>query len=473
VLVDDAGGGFPLAGPLRLRRSSAGFAIAGRRVGVIVVASVTSIPPSDGWTINSVIDTQAIRTLFQPVVHLDSGSVVGFEALSRGPAGSSLESPVSLLDAARKAGRLGELDWLCRVHAMRAASASGLHADLSWFINVEPDGLAIACPGHLRDSLANASAGLRVVLEVVERHEEGHVSNLLRATDRARADSWGVALDDVGTDDASLALLLLLQPDVIKLDLSLVRGAAHRAVAQVTAAVRSYAERTGAVILAEGIETEEHERLALVFGATYGQGYRYGAPQPLPAVVSPPRHVVPLRQRPQPVGGLTAFDVVSAKISPQRAVKKDLLHIAQHLEEMALTEGDPCVLLAGFQDASAFAPEKRWRYMDLAARNALTVVLADQLTRYVDHRLYIGPLPAGSPVAKEWTVIVMGPHQTAAFIARDCGVGQGSDRQFDFVYTHDWALVSAAGRAFLQELEAGSLLLGDGEPQVGSRPRTG
>jgi EAL domain-containing protein (putative c-di-GMP-specific phosphodiesterase class I) len=438
-----------------------------------VTGSFTPSPAADGWTIDSVIDSHAIRTLFQPVVHLASGTVVGFEALSRGPAGSSLESPVSLLDAARKAGRLGELDWLCRVHAMQAASASELPADLSWFINVEPAGLAIACPDHLLESLAEARAGLRVVLEVVERHEEGHVSNLLRATDRARADSWGVALDDVGTDDASLALLLLLQPDVVKLDMSLVRGAAHKAVAQVTAAVRSYAERTGAVILAEGIETEEHERLAFVFGATYGQGYRYGAPQPLPALVSPPSHVVPLKQRPQAVSGRTAFDVVSAEIRPQRAVKKDLLHISQHLEEMALTEDDPCVLLAGFQDASAFAPEKRWRYMDLAARNALTVVLADQLTRYVDHRLYIGPLSPGSPVAHEWTVIVMSPHRTAAFVARDCGVGQGSERQFDFVYTHDWALVSAAGRAFLQELEAGSLILDGGEPQPGSLPRTG
>jgi hypothetical protein len=270
-----------------------------------------------------------------------------------------------------------------------------------------------------------------------------------------------------------LALLLLLQPDVVKLDMSIVRGAAHRAVAQVTGAVRSYAERTGAVILAEGIETEEHERLALVFGATYGQGYRYGAPQALPAAVSPPRHVVPLKQRPQAVSGMTAFDVVSATIRPERALKKDLLHIPQHLEEMALTEDDPCVLLAGFQEASAFAPERRWRYMDLASRNALTVVLADQLTRYVDHRLYIGPLAAGSPVAHEWTVIVMGPHQTAAFIARDRGVGEGSGRQFDFVYTHDWALVSAAGRAFLQELDGWSSDPDEDESQAGPHPRTG
>jgi EAL domain-containing protein (putative c-di-GMP-specific phosphodiesterase class I) len=214
------------------------------------------------WTIDAVIDARAIRTLFQPVVHLASRTVVGFEALSRGPVGTALESPAVLLEAARQAGRLGELDWLCRVHALQAASASNSDPSLSWFVNVEPAGLAIPCPDHLLPSLAEASTGLRVVLEVVERDEQGHVTNLLRATDTARADSWGVALDHVGTEDASLALLLLLQPDVVKLDMSVVHGTDHRAVAQVTGAVRAYAERTGAVILAEGIETAEHEDLA-------------------------------------------------------------------------------------------------------------------------------------------------------------------------------------------------------------------
>ena len=77
-----------------------------------------------------------------------------------------------------------------------------------------------------------------------------------------------VALDDVGAEEGSLALLPFLRPDVVKLDMSLVRGVPRDAAATITAAVRAYAERTGAVILAEGIETQEQERLARVFGAT-------------------------------------------------------------------------------------------------------------------------------------------------------------------------------------------------------------
>ncbi|MDQ1692249.1 MAG: hypothetical protein QOD87_2357, partial [Pseudonocardiales bacterium] len=269
-----------------------------------------------GWNIDAVIDDRAVRTLFQPIVHLGTGSVVGYEALSRGPAGSALESPAALLGAAREVGRLGELDWLCRVHAMQAAAASRLHPSLSWFINVEPAGLDIACPEHLLAGLSQARSDLRVVLEVVERDVEGYVTHLLHAADQARQDAWGIALDDVGAEQGSLALLPFLQPDVVKLDMSLVHELPDNTAAATTAAVRAYAERRGAAILAEGIETEQQERLARVLGATYGQGFRYGRPGLLPESVPAPINVIPLRQRPEPLSGATPFEIGSAASTP-------------------------------------------------------------------------------------------------------------------------------------------------------------
>jgi hypothetical protein len=100
--------------------------------------------------IHAIIDDCTIRTVFQPIVHLPSTSVVAYEALSRGPAGSPLESPLALIGAAHDVGRLGELDWLCRTQAVRLADQSGLPADVSWFINVEAAGLDTECPPHLR-----------------------------------------------------------------------------------------------------------------------------------------------------------------------------------------------------------------------------------------------------------------------------------------------------------------------------------
>jgi EAL domain-containing protein (putative c-di-GMP-specific phosphodiesterase class I) len=228
--------------------------------------SIRCAPRTDmsSWSIDAVIDKRAVETLFQPVVYLATGNVVGFEALSRGPAGSALESPMALLTAAEHVGRLGELDWLCRTNAMKAATEANLHPSVSWLINVEPAGLAIECPEYLLPTVAKARSDLRIILEVVERDVKGYVIELLLATDQARRDSWGVALDDVGAEEGSLALLPVLRPDVVKLDMSLVQAVPKGEAAAITAAVRAYAESTGAVILAEGIETEEHEKLARV-----------------------------------------------------------------------------------------------------------------------------------------------------------------------------------------------------------------
>lgn len=402
------------------------------------------------WSIDAVIRERAVRTVFQPVVHLASRTVAGFEALTRGPVGSEVESPLALLDAARHAGRLGELDWLCRTQAMQAAADAGLPETLSWLVNVEPAGLSMECPAPLLPALARARVELRVILEVVERDLQGNVLELIQATDQARRDSWGVALDDVGAEEGSLALLPVLHPDVVKLDMALVKSVPDSQASVITAAVRAYAERTGSVILAEGIETEKQERLARVFGATYGQGYFYGRPGPLPASVSPPSHPIPIRQHPPALDGRTPFEVLSASIAPQREQKEHLVHIGAHLEAQAAMGRHASVLLAGFQDKSSFTPARRARYQQLSHLNALTMVVAQDLPRHDEPAYHIGPLPKGSRLGEEWVVIVLNPHYAAAFVARDCGdTGPDGQRRLDFIYTHDRATVISAARSFI------------------------
>ena len=413
----------------------------------------TSVEVEDGPEIDAIIDEGRVRTLFQPVVHLESGAVVGFEALSRGPAGSAWESPLALIDAARQAGRLGELDWLCRVSAMKAAAEARLHPSLSWLINVEPSGLAIECPSRLLPGLSRARGQLRVILEVVERDVHSYAYELIDATDQARRDAWGVALDDVGAEESSLALLPLLRPDVVKLDMTLVRQNPKAEAASITAAVRAYAELTGAVILAEGIETEEHEQLARVFGATYGQGYRYGRPGPLPSAVPAPLQAIPLRQRLEPLDGQTPFEVLSSKYPSARACKEHLKHISYHLEAQTTAAGAASVLLAGFQEREYFSAAARRRYDELSTSNTLTVVLAEGLDIFQMPRYHVGPLSAGSRLKGEWIVIVLRPHFAAAFVARDCGdTGPDGSRRFDYIYTHDRDAVVSAARSYIQEL---------------------
>jgi EAL domain-containing protein (putative c-di-GMP-specific phosphodiesterase class I) len=84
-------------------------------------------------------------------------------------------------------------------------------------------------------------------------------------------------------DPASLALLPLLAPDLIKLDMALIRERPGQHAARVMSAVAAHAERTGAVVLAEGVETEQHRVTARALGATYGQGAA-GADEHLPGI---------------------------------------------------------------------------------------------------------------------------------------------------------------------------------------------
>jgi diguanylate cyclase (GGDEF)-like protein len=407
----------------------------------------------DRWSIDAVIDALAIRTVFQPVVHLASHSWVGFEALTRGPPGSSLEAPLSLLDAARQAGRLGELDWLCRIHAMEAAAAARMPDTVSWLFNVELAGLAIDCPARFRSALIRARSELRVILEIVQRDVDGNVLDLIRATDGARHDAWGIALDDVGAEEESLALLPLLRPDMVKLDMTLVGVAPHAEAMAITAAVRSYAELHGAVILAEGIETEQHEQQARVFGATYGQGYFYGRPGPLPSSVLTPTFPIPIRQHPSPLDGQTPFELLSAEIEPQRAQKQQLVHISTHLETQSKEDGQASVLLAGFQKKEFFTGAARERYRQLAKSNALTVVVAEGVHRIDEPAYHVGPIPSDSRLGAEWMVIVVNPNRAAAFVAHDCGdTGPDEQRRFDFIYTHDRGAVIDAARCFIHDL---------------------
>ena len=402
---------------------------------------------ADPWTIDAVIDNCAVRSVFQPIVHLSTGAVAGFEALSRGPKGSHLESPMAMIDAARSAGRLGELDWSCRVQALQTASGH-MHPSLSLFVNAEPAGLAIGCPDHLAIPHQLALRGLRVVLEVVERDLDATVVDLLRATDDVRKSGWGVAIDDVGADVSSLALLPLLRPDVVKLDMTLVQALPANGVAAITAAVNAYTERTGAVIVAEGIETKEHERLAQVFGATYGQGYRYGRPGPLPTSVPATSNIIPLRQV-SPLTAETPFEVLAATGELRQARKALLIHISRHLEAQC-RRGEPSVLLSSFQNTRHFGTRTRHRYEEIASLNALTLVLAQGLEARESDRYHLRPLASNSPLCREWVVIIINPHYAAAFVARDCGdSGADEKRRYEYLYVHDRPSVVVSARAFL------------------------
>ncbi len=88
--------------------------------------------------LDQILGDQAVRSVYQAIVDLETGSIVAVEALARGPEGSDLERPDLLFAEARRTGRLVDLDMACRRAALRGALEGGLTEDRTLFINVEP-----------------------------------------------------------------------------------------------------------------------------------------------------------------------------------------------------------------------------------------------------------------------------------------------------------------------------------------------
>jgi EAL domain-containing protein (putative c-di-GMP-specific phosphodiesterase class I) len=409
-------------------------------------------------TVGDVIDARAVTTVFQPLVRLDSAEVVGFEALSRGPAGTPWEAPMALFAAARDAGRLAELDWICRASAYRTAIEGELPDGVSLFVNAEPSALSVPCPPDLAGTILAAQLRLRVVTEMTERSIAHDPAALLAAAAACRGSGWGVALDDVGADPASLALMPFIHPDVVKLDLHLVQHPEDGRTASVVNAVIAYAERTGAAVLAEGIETPGHLAAARSMGATLGQGWRFGHPGPLPSAknLRRPHRTVPFVAAPStsapPSGGSarTPYEIVSARRPTTECTKRLLLPTSHYLEAKATDRAEPPILLACFQEGRHFTRATARRFARYAETAAMVAAIATDLPSNPVPGVRGAALTSDDPLCGEWNVIVVGPHFAGALVARDLGDdGDDAGRRFAYALTYDRELVLEAARALL------------------------
>ncbi len=394
-----------------------------------------------------------VRSVFQPIVELDTGDVVAYEALARGPVGP-LERPDRLFAAARAEGLLAQLDEACRAAAFRGAVASGLLAPLTLFVNVEPEVLDSAPLDELLAIAEGAPGDLRVVVEITERALAARPAELLRTVARVRELGWGVALDDVGADAMSLAFMPLLQPDVVKLDLRLVQERPGAAVAEIMHAVNAYAQASGATVLAEGIEDERHLTMARALGAHLGQGWLFGRPGPAPV---PGLRAGELRLLEAPAVGRFAESSPFALLPPgtplRRSPKSLLIELSKQLEREALRIGSTCVVAATFQEARHFTPAATGRYRDLVERTGFVCALGEGLPAEPLPGLRGAALSPHDPVRGEWDVVVLGPHFAVALLARDLGDdGPDPRRTFEYALTYDRRTVVAAAHSLLSRV---------------------
>lgn len=398
-----------------------------------------------------------IRSIYQPIVRLADRRVIAYEALARGPAGSPLELPDALFATARREGLETTLDWECWRAALRGGLAGGIGPERALFVNVEPSSAASWVPEIGDPLLEEAFERFPLVVELTERALPNHTTDLIPLAEDLRRRGARIALDDVGTDPRSLALMPFLRPDVIKLDLGLLHNSPSREIAEVVHAVNAEAERTGALILAEGIETENHLRRALALGASYGQGWLFGRPgelaedrRPGAPIFPLPRHTATMLPRER-----TPFEIVADARPLRRADKRLLLELSLSIERQTTNQGSAAVVISTFQEASHFSPTTARRYEKLAEKAALVAAVGVGMGAEPAPGVRGLHLEADEALRGEWNVIVLGPHFGAAFVARDLGDdGPDQDRRYDFAMTHDRELVTEVARSMMRRLAA-------------------
>jgi len=369
-------------------------------------------------------DAASIEPVFQPIFDLRDGSIVGYEALARGRGDNGLSSPDSLFAAAREQGRVGELDRACREAALAGALEGGLGAPFSLFVNADAGALEDDIPGMPR-------AGFTMIMEVTERALTERPEPLLRALTELRRRGWGVALDDVGADSRSLALMPVLYPDVIKLDLRLLRDRTPEDVARIVTAVGAEAEQRLATVLAEGIDSEEQLALARAAGATLGQGYLLGEPAPLPAELPAPGRGLRLTSS----GGVPDNAVPYQRVTNWRRPARGPLELAERaaamLTSQAATMSETGLLLASMPYDEPLPDDQLARYVALSEAIGFVGVLGGGAAAAAG-AIRGGPISASDLLRGTWTEVVLGPGFGACFVAR-----QEEDGSWDFATSYD------------------------------------
>jgi EAL domain-containing protein (putative c-di-GMP-specific phosphodiesterase class I)/AmiR/NasT family two-component response regulator len=227
----------------------------------------------------SVLRSRAITPVYQPVVDVQTLRTVGYEGLSRFP-GTGYGGPDRWFGDAFEVGLGVELEWLAASKVLSFLDGdSARDSEPFLAVNMSPASVL-----HLlRHQLCEPGLYPKIVIELTEHVPVEDYAAVHGALADMRARGSRLAADDLGSGYAGFRHLIRLQPDIIKLDISLVRGI-HRSNGQraLSSALVAFAADVGAHVIAEGIEEQGELDTLREIGVPWAQGYYLGKPAPLP-----------------------------------------------------------------------------------------------------------------------------------------------------------------------------------------------
>lgn len=223
----------------------------------------------------SILKERKIKTVYQPIVCLQSGSILGYEALSRGPEGSSYYSPLVLIEKALEEDCLWELEIMFRQSALEGMKNLPLKPFV--FLNVDPN--IIKSPdyklGITKEYLTEMGADhVNLVFEITERTAISDYAGFQTLMENYKSQGYQIAIDDVGAGYSGLKTINEVRPHYLKIDMDLIRNIDKDVFKQ--ALIKAFVDAsasTGIKLIAEGIETKEELKTLIILGVAFGQGY--------------------------------------------------------------------------------------------------------------------------------------------------------------------------------------------------------
>lgn len=237
---------------------------------------------------DTVLESNAITTVFQPAFEMDDSAEVApavhfLECLSRGPKGTNMESAGVLFEYARRKGREIALDLVCIDEAFRVVSESRHRPTISVNVHASTLEREPAFPAFLAGLANDRDIPLTgVILEIVEHGPDWNGPALTKVLRALRDLGIRIALDDIGLGQSNYRMILDCGPDYFKLDRYLIHGchadSARRALLD---SLTMLADRLGARVVAEGVETPEDLSEVCGHGINLIQGFLLAKPSPL------------------------------------------------------------------------------------------------------------------------------------------------------------------------------------------------
>lgn len=393
--------------------------------------------------LEELVRSGGIETFFAPVVDSFTFDTVGYQILQApigDPALGHAESE-NLRQAMHASAMIGDIDASMRATALRTAEAAGLPNSNRLFLHAEEESFAT-----LEDRTAEPDRSC--ILQLDADRVSSSPASVLRSVRQARSMGWGVGMSSVGPDLRSTSFVPLVNPSVVGLHPDVLTIECSAQLAELNRLLHAHLERTGAVILAEGVSSEDDLDRVQALGARFMSGPYFGRSTREPEPFAPPVEdaLADHHSRNLPALG-TPYSIAQGLRREPLVMNRELL-IAQiaALEERALASGAATITLGVFGDEESLSQATYDRYERIRDTVGLTAMFSGGFTTPPVPGVRGGVVDASDPMRKEHGVVVVGP-DWSGLVAAARRNDPGSDGQVEYdvyITTERYTCVDAA-----------------------------